>query len=219
MGGFNSGRHGGKRTTGDMCALDIRRLARDGLLERGTAFLWTWSRGDEKVASIQVWPAEPDRVRLTYRARNHGETEWDAMDYSVRVTWSACHYGGQRAWWRCPAVGCGRRVAVLYGGKVYACRQCHKLAYSTQRQQADDRATGKADRIRKRLGWDAGILNLQGGKPKGMHWLTFERLQAAHDAHTNQALAGMMTKLGIAMARLEGIKYNAAQFETRVRAM
>lgn len=81
--------------------------------------------------------------------------------------------------------------AVLYGGNVYACRHCHKQAYGTQRQKADDRATSKADTIRKRLGWEAGILNLPGGKPKGMHWRTFEQLRAAHHAHTNQALAGM----------------------------
>ncbi len=54
------------------------------------------------------------------------------------------------------------------------------------------------------LGWDAGILNLPGGKPKGMHWRTFERLQAAHDAHTNRALAGMAAKLGILRDRLDG---------------
>lgn len=202
MGGYNSGRHGGKRTTGDMCALDIRRLARDGLLQRGTAFNWTWSRGDEKLASIQVWPVERERVRLTYRTRDYGADDWKDMDYSVRVVWTDCALGGQRPWWQCPALRCGRRVAVLYGGGVYACRHCHKLAYRTQRRQADDRASSKADKIRKRLGWDAGILNLPGGKPKGMHWRTFEQLQAAHDVHTNQALAGMAAKLGILRGRL-----------------
>ncbi len=39
----------------------------------------------------------------------------------------------------------------------------------------------RADTIRKRLGWGAGILNGNGGKPKGMHWATFERLQAVAD--------------------------------------
>ena len=28
----------------------------------------------------------------------------------------------------------------------------------------------RADNIRKRLGWEAGILNENGGKPKGMRW-------------------------------------------------
>jgi hypothetical protein len=45
-----------------------------------------------------------------------------------------------------------------------------------------------------------------------MHWRTFDSLQAAHDAHVNQALAGMAAKLGMAMARLEGVKLRAARF-------
>ena len=200
MGGYNSGRHGGKRTTDDMHILDIRKIQRAGLLKPGRSFSWQWTRGGNKIAAIDM-RADTDRVTLIYRSRSNGD-EWQDMNYPVRLAWTPCNYGGQRAWLLCPAVGCGRRVAVLYGGRVYACRHCHKLAYSTQRQQADDRATSKADRIRKRLGWDAGILNLPGGKPKGMHWRTFERLQAAHDAHTNQALAGMAAKLGMLRGRL-----------------
>ena len=91
---------------------------------------------------------------------------------------------------------CGRRVAVLYGGGVYACRHCHNLAYRTQREQAYDRASSKADKIRKRLGWEAGILNGDGGKPKGMHWETFHRLQKQHDANVNQSLAGIAARFG-----------------------
>lgn len=93
-----------------------------------------------------------------------------------------------------------------YGGKVYVCRHCHKLAYQTQREQAHDRAGSRADTIRKRLGWEAGILNSNGDKPKGMHWDTFERVQSTHDAHVNQALAVMSAKLGLAMDRLGRIK-------------
>lgn len=139
-------------------------------LHAGRAFLWTWSRGDEKVGSIQVWPVERDRVRLTYRTRDYGAADWKDMDYSVRVVWTDCALGGQRAWGQCPAVRCGQRVAVLYGGGVYACRHCHNLAYRTQREQAYDRASRRAGRIRKRLGWEPGILNGDGEKPKGMHW-------------------------------------------------
>lgn len=196
MGGFNSGRQGGKLTTGDMRALDVRTLAREGLLASGTAFLWTWPRSDGKVFSTQVWPVERDRVRLTYRARDHSADNWKDMDYSVRVVWTDCALGGQRPWWQCPALGCGRRVAVLYGGSMFACRHCHNLAYRTQREQAHDRASSRADRTRKRLGWEPGILNGGGGKPKGMHWRTYERLQAELEAHVNRSLIGIATKIG-----------------------
>jgi len=61
---------------------------------------------------------------------------------------------------------------------------------------------GQCGPDRKRLGREAGILNGSGGKPKGMHRATFWRLQAAHDRHVNQSLAGMAAKLGMVMGRL-----------------
>ena len=45
------------------------------------------------------------------------------------------------------------------------------------------------------LGWDVGILNLAGGKPKGMHWRTFKRLTAKHNAFVGVSLAGMAKRL------------------------
>ncbi len=203
MGGFNSGNHGGKSTTTDMRALDVRKVQRDGLLKPGRSFGWSWKRGGETIASINL-KVDTGSVTLDYRQRDRGG-EWLTMNYPVRLAWTACHYGGQRAWWLCPAVGCGRRVAVLYGGSVFACRHCQKLAYKSQRETPDDRATRRADKLRDGLGWQAGILNGAGDKPKGMHWQTFWRMQASHDAHVMQALAGMSAKLGLTMARLDRI--------------
>jgi hypothetical protein len=40
-----------------------------------------------------------------------------------------------------------------------------------------------------------GILNYPGGKPKGMHWKTFARLQATHNKHSDTALACMADSL------------------------
>ena len=204
MGGYSSSRRGGKSTTNDMHVLDIRKIQRAGLLVPGQSFGWQWTRGGEKIASINMrtdFDSPLCKVTLDYRTRPHGG-EWKDMNYPVYVSWTGCNYGGQRVWWLCSARGCGRRVAVLYGGSVYACRHCHKLAYRTQREQAHDRASSKADKLRERLGWDAGILNGNGGKPKGMHWRTFDSLQATHDHHVNRALIGMSAKLGLAMDRL-----------------
>ncbi len=201
MGGYSSGRHGGKRTTDDMHVLDIRKIQRAGLLVPGRSFVWQWSRGGNQIASINL-RTDTDWVTLDYRTRSHGG-EWQDMNYPVRLTWTPCNYGGQRAWWLCPAVGCGRRVAVLYGGSVYACRHCHKLTYSTQREQAHDRAGSRADRIRARLGWPAGILNPVAGKPKGMHWKTFDRLRLQHDALTQVSFHDIGRKLGFLHRLLE----------------
>ena len=206
MGGFGSGRHGGGRCTDDMRPLDVRKIHRAGLLQPGCSFIWQWTRNGETTASIRLW-AEADRVVLDYRNRSAHSNggEWELMNYAVWLDWTPCTYGGKRAWWLCPAVGCGRRVAVLHGGRVFACRQCNRLAYRSQREPPDDRATRRADKLRARLGWEAGILNGDGWKPQGMHWSTFERLQASHGAHVNRALAGMAAKLGMLRGRIEGI--------------
>lgn len=204
MGGFGSGRgQRGKDTTSDMRALDIRRLQRDGLLTAGRAFGWNWSRNGETVASIQI-KTEAARVILNYRSRSNGG-EWQPMEYPVTLEWTHCNLGGRRAWFLCPARGCGRRVAILFGGSIFACRHCHRLVYASQRERADDRATRRADRLREKLNWEPGILNGDGGKPKGMHWRTYERLVAQHDAHIEASLAGMARRLGLVGRGLDGI--------------
>ena len=81
---------------------------------------------------------------------------------------------------------------------MFAGRQCNRPAYRSQREADDSRTTRQVDTIRRRrLGWQPGILNGNGLKPKGMHWRTFERLQGEHDAHVNAALAGLGAKLGL----------------------
>jgi hypothetical protein len=203
MGSSNSGNHGGKSCTSDKRALDVRQLQRGGFLKPGRSIGWTWSRNGKPEANIDI-QVHTDMVKLVYQVRQNGG-EQQSMNYPVRLAWTACHYGGQRAWWLCPVAGCGRRVAVLYGGAVFACRHCQKLAYKCQRETPDERATRRADKLRDRLGWQAGILNQAGSKPKGMHWQTFWQMQASHDAHVMQALAGMSAKLGLGMTRLNQI--------------
>ena len=203
MGGFGSGRgQRGKDTTSDMRALDILRLQRDGLLIPGRAWTSAWKRNGVEVASIQG-RTEVDRVILNYRSRSNGG-EWQAMEYPVRLAWTPCNFGGRRAWFVCPAQGCGRRVAILFGGSIFACRHCHKLAYDCQRETDDDRAMRRADTIRRRLGWEAGIANPEGGKPKGMHWRTYQRLITEYAAFANASWAGMAERLGLINRRLLG---------------
>ena len=203
MGGMGSGLRyqGGKNTTSDMRALDIRRLQRDGLLTSGRAFNWQWTINGAKVADINI-RTETDRVIVNYRSRRSGG-EWQPMEYPVYLEWTGLHYGGRRAWFLCPARGCGRRVAILYGGAIFACRHCHELVYASQRETDDDRAARRADTIRRRLEWEPGILNGEGWKPKGMHWRTFERLKAAHDAHVNLSLVGIARRFGLMNRELD----------------
>jgi hypothetical protein len=202
MGGFGSGRgQGGKDTTSDMRPLDIRRLHRAGLLTPGRVFSWQWTVCGREVASIQM-RSEADRLVLIYRNRSHGG-EWQPMEYPIYLEWTPCNLGGRRAWFLCPASGCRRRVAILFGGSIFACRHCHNLAYACQREADDDRAMRRADTIRRRLGWGAGIANPEGGKPRGMQWRTFERLKAEYAAFANASWAGMAELLGVMNRRLD----------------
>jgi len=199
MGGIGSGRgyQGGKDTTSDYHSLDVMRLQRDGLLVSSRSFGWNWNSNDEKVASIQIH-TQADCVILDYRHRK-GDKEWKSLYYTVMLDWTACRYGGRRAWFFCPARGCVRRVALLYigGSGIFACRHCYHLVHTCQRETPDDRAARRADKIRDRLEWNRGILNDKGFKPKGMHWSTYQRLTAQHDVFVDVSLVGIAKRLGI----------------------
>jgi hypothetical protein len=198
MGGRGSGRrstYDAKDTTEGARPLDIRKLMRSGLLTPGRTFGWQWTLNDRPVANIQI-RVELERVVLLYRHRSHREAEWQEVEQAIDLEHTPCNIGGTRCWWLCPR--CRRRVAIFYGsGKLYACRHCYQLGYACQKEGRSDRSARRADTIRRKLGWDAGILNGGGGKPKGMRWRTFERLTREHDLHANAALAGMAKFFGL----------------------
>lgn len=168
---YGSGRLSSRRTTGGMWRLDVRWLYREGLLTPGRCSTVTWSRNGEKAASIGI-DAHEGHVTLRYRSQSSGG-EWEEKEYSVTLQRTACHLGGQRPWFLCPR--CGRRVAVLWGGVIYVCRQCHNLAYPCQREAPHSRLMNRAHKLRDRLGWDDDE-GYGWRKPKGMHWKTFHRL-------------------------------------------
>jgi hypothetical protein len=55
---------------------------------------------------------------------------------------------------------------------------CYRLAYASQQESAHLRGLWKAQKIRMRLGGSASMLDHFPEKPKGMHWLTYERFAA-----------------------------------------
>jgi hypothetical protein len=175
MGGWGSGkRWSSKSTTSDHLKLDVRHLQRKSVLERGYSFSWGWTRDGEPAGNIVIRP-EDDRVILTYRSRSRGD-EWESLEYAVELEWLFCHLGGQRVYFRCPARGCGRRVAILYGGRIFACRRCHDLAYDCQKELPHHRAMRKAHKLADRLK-GTGCLDDPAFRPKGMHRKTFNRLE------------------------------------------
>lgn len=137
------------------------------------------------------------RITLDYRIQRNGG-DWESVNEPIDLITTPCHYGGVRYWFRCPAVGCGKRVAILYGaGKFFACRHCYQLAYESQREPDYDRQARRADKLRKRLEWEPGILNGDGWKLKGIYWRTFERLTKDHEKLAGESLASMAFLFGI----------------------
>ncbi|QPJ61642.1 MAG: hypothetical protein G3M70_06990 [Candidatus Nitronauta litoralis] len=180
-----------------MLQIDIRLWHREGWLTAHQNFRVTWSRGGEVRNNIEVH-VKDNHVILNYKHRQSGD-EWKKESYPVYLDWTHCNYGGKRPWFLCPVQGCRRRVAILYSAGIFACRQCNQVLYTSQMENEMDRATGRADKIRDRLGWEPGILNGNGLKPRGMHWRTFERLSAEHDFYVNQSLLGATLKFKVPM--------------------
>ena len=94
MGGFNSGRQGGKRTTNKMTGLDIRKVHRAGRLVSGET--WSWSWGIDSVCRIGM-QASDDAVILSYRVTDQFGVGRH-YSYPVRIECNPCNYGGRRAW-------------------------------------------------------------------------------------------------------------------------
>jgi hypothetical protein len=212
MGGFGSGRYGGRPTVESGLTLDIIWLLRKGDMVPGKhvsgVLIWSNVRTGEQIASIgyeaSLVNPEAGWVRLYYSANGTPE------DYRVRLVTSPCHYGGRRWWWICPRSG--RRVAKLHlppGGRVFAARQVYRLAYRSQRTTALDRSHDRQRRLYRKLGADYEYFEQPPPlRPKGMHRSTYERLTAElydatelHDVLFTIAAAPLMARLVRADAR------------------
>jgi hypothetical protein len=198
VGGLGSGnryRFDKKTTTDDCHSLDVRDLYREGMLKPGCRFRSSWSRAGKEVASIRGFVYR-DQVVLSYRHRSGLGGEWEDVKEPVSLEWTPCNFGGERPWFVCPGVTCGRRVAVLYGpGRYFLCRHCYDLRYESQREDKKDRALRRAQKISMRLGGSADMLEPFPQRPKGMHHDTYMRLFWEHHEAQMEHLAGMRERL------------------------
>jgi hypothetical protein len=173
MGGSGSGRIGGKTLTSQMMQLDVRILHRHGVISKAALSpINLQHKGRNEYESIHIY-VNARQLTINYFYKGYSG-ECHPVNIIINFDWTSCHYGGYRPWFLCPK--CGKRVAILYGGKHFHCRFCRNLAYPSENESPANRMLQKANKIKRRLNCEPGVQNRIMFKPKGMHQKTFDRL-------------------------------------------
>ena len=182
MGGYGSGRSGGRPRVESGLTLDLYRLLRLKTVVAGASLggsiVWTRVGTGERVASVGYeasLTADSGRMRLYYTTTTHGGEKRDS-DYPIILATTPQPLGGRRWWFRCPETG--DFVSKLYlpnGAYTFASRFAHRLGYLCQRETARDRAVSRAFALREKIGGKGGIGDYI-PRPKGMHTRTYERV-------------------------------------------
>lgn len=209
MGGLLSGRSGWRRKCEHLHAVDIRKLKRWGLLRDGAASEIVWSVDGKATGRVHVRSTGPF-VHFRYQWQASGDADWHPVQLAVATETTPCNFGGQRRWFTCL---CNRRCAVLYVSRDrIACRDCLRLAYASQSDDAIDRAWRRVHRLQRRLrlpesqlGWSASLT-----RPKGMHRRT-------HDRITDQIIDGYCELEDLIEAGAKRLSARLAAYDARHR--
>jgi len=172
MGGHGSGVETGKHAKDlveQTLRIDVADLRRNRQLEPGYIGSYSGVPRGRFAGRIALLTSE-NKLDLDY------EVGGRRLKCTVHLSRTPCNFGGSRVWFHCPVPTCGRRVRVLFGGDVFACRKCAELAYASTRDAAAERHVRRAGRIQRRLRWPEGIFRPFGQRPEGMHLNTYIRL-------------------------------------------
>lgn len=169
-----------RRTVDDMLRLNAHKVMTHAPGASGWVGDWRWQwrtwQGPQ-TATVALTVTVGERAVLRYNWRGQ-----PVQPYTVAVATTQPPFGGVRYWWLCPH--CGRRVADLYGGRLFLCRQCHGLTYRTAQAGSADVTPSVQNRLRvlrKRLAIDDADDDSRWlSKPVKMRWRTYERLEAEY---------------------------------------
>jgi hypothetical protein len=147
-------RHGGPIC--ETCpSIDVRRWQREERLLPGQSFEVAWGYDGERWASIRVH-AEWEAVVLMFRVQRAEGSE--DIQQRVPLTWTPCHLGGTRPWFRCSV----HTRAAIAGTEPRCCTlQADPLraeiatAWRTQANENPYDIVGSRRRGRFELGWEA----------------------------------------------------------------
>ena len=124
--------------------IDMSWLRGEGFFEGDAGKLWTasFTREGNPDGAVSYWRMDdarlPSRLVFEYNAQQQGGP-WRALNYTVPIVQTCCHFGGLRHWFICPLVINGRpcervcRCLYLSGNAEYfGCRECHRLTYQSR---------------------------------------------------------------------------------------
>lgn len=179
MGGYGSGRHGGRPIAEHCLRIDLAWMFREGLAREGSQLAGTirWTCRGEPSGSIRYSallsrPGE-ERLELNYVTGKGDASE--NVKQTIRLTHTVPNYGGRRWWMICPYRNI--RVGKLYlppGGDRFASRKAWRLGYQSQRDAPRDRPFERLFKLQKKLGGEIGWERFP-RRPKGMWRRTYER--------------------------------------------
>lgn len=102
-----------------------------------------WTKGEMETGNVEIkvvlgiddpWKGVRNYIEFYYDIRDRETGEKTNYNYWVELVSTPCRFGGQRWWFICPSLNCGRRVGVLYlppGAKYFECRHCYNLTYES----------------------------------------------------------------------------------------
>ena len=203
MGGWGSGRYGGRPTADASLRIDLAWMLRTGRAREGAWLSGSlnWTCGGQPSGSIgyQAIMDDPGEERLALSYTRGSGDDREQVRQTVRLCFTVPNYGGKRWWMICPFRHI--RVGKLYlppGGDRFASRQAWRLGYQCQRDAARDRPFERLFRLQRKLGsyqgWEAGLQ-----RPKGMWQRTFDRHMGRYwelDAECAVEMAAMLGRLG-----------------------
>lgn len=151
-----------RQTVEDSLQLSLSALHQSDLFtEPGREWVVSWGGpGGDATSSLGIRyycsASEQPRVRLSYTIVKGWAEERTPVAYAVDLIATPCHFGGRRRWFRCPGIGCGRRVAKLYkppDATYFLCRYCHGLTYKSRQRHRNriHEAFGKFGLCARRL--------------------------------------------------------------------
>ncbi|RVQ65803.1 hypothetical protein EKN06_12820 [Croceicoccus ponticola] len=198
MGGWGSGKSGGRPKADESLRIDFAWMMRSGYVRPGsfTRGSLVWTCRDRPSGNITYTCDMRDHanasmeLRFTVTTRSTGAKR----DYVQRVplSFTVPHLGGKRWWMHCPVSG--DRVGKLYcppGDDIFASRGALRLGYHSQRITARDRPFERVFALQKKLGcpqgWESGLY-----RPKGMWRRTFERHMERYLELDDQCAAVML---------------------------